>query len=423
MLRRQFLQLSTVAASWLMLPSQVQAASNYRGPLWIFIHASGGWDPTSLCDPKANNLTAPQGGPMNSFSPAQVNTVAGTNISYANLTSNEGYSFSTFFEKYGQDLLVVNGIDAQTNGHSSGTRYVWSGNLSRQTPSMGALFASSLLAESPLALIHFGGYDFTGGLVPATRLSNSGTTSLIEKLAYPNKSGSSSFYSDDIFSYIKSSSENRTSSLSRSTSFSTTANELDNFSVSNIQSEKLKYFHSFLTGTTPSGGMRERARLAMASYRAGLTSSLNLSIGGFDTHSNHEINHIRQLGRLLDGIDDIVAEATSQGMKDSITIVVGSEFGRTRGYNNNDVRGKDHWPVSSMMFMGAGIRGGRTIGATTDVHKVKSINPNTLELDPNGINMTPAHINKALRKLAGLGSNGFINQNFPINVEDLDLFS
>ena len=44
-----------------------------------------------------------------------------------------------------------------------------------------------------------------------------------------------------------------------------------------------------------------------------------------------------------------------------VVVVVASDFGRTR-YNGDG--GKDHWPITSMMMMGAGISGGRVIGQT-----------------------------------------------------------
>ena len=31
-----------------------------------------------------------------------------------------------FYEEFQNDLLVVNGIDVQTNGHEQGTRAIWS---------------------------------------------------------------------------------------------------------------------------------------------------------------------------------------------------------------------------------------------------------------------------------------------------------
>ena len=428
MLRRNFLKLSSVAAAWLVLPQAVQAGtSNYSGPLWIFVHAGGGWDPTSLCDPKGSGITAPTNPPtpMNrNFSTAGIRTSnSAPDIKYAPLTG-DGYNFSTFFDTYGKDLLIINGIDAQTNGHSTGTRYAWSGNLSRQTPSMGALFAATLMTDSPLSFITFGGYDFTGGLIPATRLNN---TSVIKDLAYPNLKGSTAFYSDSTLANIQQSNVNRSSLLISKLPFASSRNALNEFNISSKQAEKIQDFQTILASTVSVNGetsMRRRARIAMASYRAGLTVSLNLTSGGFDTHSNHDVNHTRRLGHLLRGIDEVVQEAQAQGISNNIRIIVGSEFGRTRGYNNSVPEGKDHWPVTSMMFMGTGIRGGRVIGESTDEHVVRGINPNTLEVDDSqGINITPAHINKALRKLAGVDSSNFIQQNFPIDAEDLDLFS
>ena len=34
-------------------------AADYRGKLFVFVQADGGWDPTSFCDPKANTPGEP----------------------------------------------------------------------------------------------------------------------------------------------------------------------------------------------------------------------------------------------------------------------------------------------------------------------------------------------------------------------------
>ncbi|MDQ7068441.1 MAG: DUF1501 domain-containing protein [Sulfurimonas sp.] len=67
----------------------------------------------------------------------------------------------------------------------------------------------------------------------------------------------------------------------------------------------------------------------MAGYKAGLTASVNISIGGFDTHGNHDANHIPRLARLLKGVDLLKQEAINQGIADNVIFVIGSEFGRT----------------------------------------------------------------------------------------------
>ena len=55
--RRDFLKLCSLSSMALVAPWAVPLAragegDGYDGPLWINVHAGGGWDPTSLCDPK-----------------------------------------------------------------------------------------------------------------------------------------------------------------------------------------------------------------------------------------------------------------------------------------------------------------------------------------------------------------------------------
>ena len=161
----------------------------------------------------------------------------------------------------------------------------------------------------------------------------------------------------------------------------------------------------------------------MAGYKAGLTASVNINFGSFDTHGNHDATHIPRLARLLKGVDLLKQEAENQGISDNVIFVIGSEFGRTPGYNSGN--GKDHWSVSSMMFMGKGITGGRVVGASTHRHDALKVNPTTLAVDENGINITYAHINKAMRKLAKIENNQLLTQYYPLagTIEDLDIFS
>ena len=57
-----------------------------------------------------------------------------------------------------------------------------------------------------------------------------------------------------------------------------------------------------------------------------------------------------------------------------MVIMVGSDFGRGKGYNGvNAGDGKDHWPVSSAMFLSGNagmIGGGRVIGGTNDIDQL-----------------------------------------------------
>ena len=74
------------------------------------------------------------------------------------------------------------------------------------------------------------------------------------------------------------------------------------------------------------------------------------------------------------------------------------------------------------MLMGAGIQGNRVIGASDGGHVPFTVNPQSLELDPDGIRITPGHVQRALRKLSGVYATE-VDQMFPLPVEDLPLFT
>lgn len=448
MIRRDFLKYTSLAAAALLLPTPAKAETSYDGPLWFFIHASGGWDPTSLCDPKGREKTVMKNGspsPMNrTYGQADIKTATNSTIRYAPLTGR-GYAFETFFEKYGKDLLVLNGIDCQTNGHSDGTRYQFSGHLSQTYPSIAALIAGIKMPQSPLSFLTYGGYDFTDGLVPATRVSNTG---VIGKLALPNQlsaSSSSTYQSASTLSRILEAKAAREEVISGRQSIGSVRNAISQYmqahsNASDLQ-KVLNYFDTAELNPTPSTAMGRNARFAMAAFKAGLTVSVNMRSGGFDTHGNHDNSvtsgnadditgdhnndHIGRMGDLLKGVDEIMQEASLQGISDRVVIVIGSDFGRTPGYNGGN--GKDHWPVGSMMLMGSGINSsgsGKVIGASSDSHAPKSLDLQTLTVDEaNGSTITYAHINKALRKLAGIDAHPLIQQHYQINAEDLPLFA
>ena len=160
--------------------------------------------------------------------------------------------------------------------------------------------------------------------------------------------------------------------------------------------------------------------LALASYKAGITVSATLSAGGFDTHGNHDANHIPALGRIWDGVDFLMEEAQRLDIADKVVVVIGSDFGRTPGYNGTN--GKDHWSITSMMLMGAGIRGNRVIGSTTERHHPNTIDPTTLGVVEDGIRITPGQVHLQLRKLAEVHGTE-LDTAYPLREDDIDFFS
>jgi hypothetical protein len=392
----------------------------------ITVSATGGWDPTSLIDPKGDAPRSDGLGPINNFSASEIKS-AGKLIyaPYSNIveppsTESAGH-MDNFFAKHSDRLLVINGIDTQTNGHDSGRRFVWSGKLEEGYPSVAALTAAPF-ADQPMAFISNGGYDFTASLVAPVRTSGAAT---FTQLAFPNSQFPEnenlldlSFFSEGSYSALDQAREARLSRLKVSESLPKRIQQLSQLEVVRSNEVELENLLEYLPEEV-SDGLKGQAEIALAAFASGLAVSANLSLGGFDTHGNHDEDQTTALTDLLDGLDHLWTQIEAQDLQDKVTVVIGSDFGRTPFYNTGD--GKDHWNITSIMAMGAGITGNRVIGATDEKFEALRLDPDTLEADPDGIIVTPQHIHRALRDFMEVPAD--LDNLFPISVESLALFN
>jgi len=480
MKRREFLKYAGLLGAGSVLPlapsMQLFAAQdNYTGPLWITIEARGGWDPTSFCDPKGysalnnpNDPDAPKR--INNYPssgiidiPRDINSpndvafrvapppdrfLLGGDLYYKYITNpvkKLQYSAEQFFKDYQSKLLVINGIDVKTLAHGDGQRNTWSGELGRGGfPNFGALVSGTLASTRPIPFLTNGGYSDGGGLVTPVRINTSGQAALAE-IAYPNRSASSatspSYFSSEVVDLIQQASAARLDDLDNAQYLPRIKAALSKLKTSRVTNVALQDFVDNLNSTElrPANTFRSyksyqmyfQGSVALSAYATGATAAAHISLSSFDTHSLHDENHHIRLMDLFEGIDAIVKEAEVRNLSDRIVVVIGSDFGRTNKYNTNASPGKNHWPITSMMFMGNNtqvIRGNRVIGSTDSLHKANTIDPVTLQDlaadNPNGVRITPAHIHRALRRLAGVDTSSAASSDFPLLTnEDIDFFS
>jgi hypothetical protein len=160
-------------------------------------------------------------------------------------------------------------------------------------------------------------------------------------------------------------------------------------------------------------GPRARAAMASLALKSGLSQVVVTSIApGMDTHFAGNAAHARLLGQ---GLELFVALLTDLrdtphpgggSMLDHTTVLAFSEFARYPVFNSYG--GKDHHSASSYLLVGAGIRGGAVVGATSDVGMVAM--PWDLTADrsaPEGVVLTPAHLGATVAAAAGLDPEGF----------------
>lgn len=443
--RRSFLKIAAMTGLAVAAPRTARAALNpYKGPFYVMISARGGWDPTYLCDPK------PKGGPFNRIYDYNPDADKAGNIRFANIALdpklvNDPLSLpyllgnAAFFGKHAANLLVINGLNMQTNNHDRGVTTTWSGRGDGNYPNFAALVAATKAPSHPLTFISSGGYDGTGNLIPVTRLNS---VASFRKLAEPNRidptnaKNLGTYVPDATYARIMAAQQARLDGFKAAQHLprvETSAGQLYTArgNLDALSSVELPDTLVMLPGELfDLQRMMQQTQLAVAAFKAGLAVGVNLELGGFDTHANHDIAQVRQLAKLLKGIDYVVEQATAAGIYSDMMIMVGSDFGRGKGYNGvNPGDGKDHWPVSSAMFLSGDpdmIGAGRLIGATDDTDQLPlPVDPDTLGTleadDDSGVVLTAGHIHLALREMAGVSA-GAPAQKFKLAGEILPIF-
>lgn len=391
--RRDFLKLAAWSGLCVVTPTSLlsrraeAALEPYDGPLFVALNASGGWDPTFLCDPKGINDI------NQSYKEGDILTAG--NIKFAPVGNHKG-----FFETYHKELLVFNGVDMSTNSHNPGQRYAWTGRLDNAGyPTFTALVAAAKAPGLPLSYLSFGGYDATGNVIPLARISNPQPIGMLANADFINADTNRPYQSeavrDHIDKAIQARHEAHHSHLPRVEGAQST------LFTARLSAAELKRITQYLPETMPEDQLQRQAIVALAAYKAGLCVGVNLVMGGFDTHDDHDNRQIPRQTTLLDGADYLLKQAEALGLREKIVMLIGSDFARTPRYNTGN--GKDHWSVGSMMVLGPGIKGNRVIGATNEEQKARPFNLDTLQVDENvTTRLRPEHIHASLRRLAGI---------------------
>jgi Protein of unknown function (DUF1501) len=92
----------------------------------------------------------------------------------------------------------------------------------------------------------------------------------------------------------------------------------------------------------------------------------NGGAGAWDAHSGLKDGHSSLCGQVDQPIAALLKDLKQRGLLDETLVVIGTEFGRTPGFQNSD--GRDHHPYGfSVALAGGGVKGGIAHGATDEI--------------------------------------------------------
>ena len=411
-MRRDFLKACAATGLGLAAPLRLGARAKdepYPGPYYVVFNASGGWDTTYLMDPKGVN------GINRLFKRDDILTKGAHTFAPVKKHIKGGTANEDFYAEFGDELLTFNGLDYSVNNHSPGARYMATGKLdSTDYPTFAALVAACRGPDCPLAFLTFGNYSATGNLTAMSRvpylpslrkIANADGVEGNERSPYHDK-----FALDRIEAALREA--NATATDKRLPRAERGENMLY---AAQVNSKALQRVTQYIPATVPKERLAQQAEIALASFKAGVCVSANLSIGQFDSHANNDADQMKLIPEFLAGIAYTVRRAGELKIREQLVVVIQSEMGRTPDYNAGN--GKDHWSIGSVMFMGRGIKGNRVLGATDDKQFAVPFDPAALKTDKaKGIRVRPEHVHETLREFAGVADHP-ASKKFPLGVK------
>jgi hypothetical protein len=286
-------------------------------------------------------------------------------------------------------------------------------------PTFAALVAACRGPECPLAFLTFGNYSATGNLVAMSRvpylpslkrIANADAVEGNERSPYHDK-----FASDRIEEALRNQHAvaNAANAIPRLPRSDRSENMLY---AAQVNSKALQRVTQYIPATSPKERLSQQAEIALASFKAGVCVSANLTIGQFDSHANNDTDQMKLIPEFLAGIAYTIRRAGELKIREQLVVIVQSEMGRTPDYNTGN--GKDHWSIGSVMFIGRGIKGNRVIGATDAKQFAVPLDTQTLKLDKEkGVRVRPEHVHESLREYAGIADHPFAKK-FPLGVPE-----
>lgn len=391
---------AALPAAGLLTPSLSRASG--PGGRFLFVFAPGGWDPTRVFEPSF-------GRPGVSMEPEAERWTLG-DLQVVDHPARP--AVRSFFASYADRCAVLSGVLVRSIAHEICTEIALTGT----TGGFGADWATRIGASSAegytLPSLVLSGPSFPGDQVFASaRTGGSGQLqSLIDGRAL-NASrqpvqGLSRSEEAVLDRYLLRRARGRSMAEGGELDRALSADILRGHEkIADLK--ELRYDMRFSTGP----GFDEQARVAVDALSSGTSRCVSMAYAGtqgvlgWDTHANNDPEQSALFEGLFTGLGGLLALLdTTPGpsggsLADETTVVVLSEMGRTPALNG--LNGKDHWPYTSVMLLGAGISGGRTLGGYDDLYYGRPIDPNTGELGGSAV-LSAESVGATLLLLAGL---------------------
>ncbi len=372
----------------------------------VMVLAQGGWDTTYALDPKTQS--------------AKIDVPVGAKRMFGNLDVFADASrpnVTSYFNKYADQTAIVRGISVASVAHQECLKRMATGTRNETNPDMGAIIAHDNGNDLPLPYLilgdtaYAGPYAVSAGRVGAT---NQIVTLLDPAQAYLTNGRAplaTTNAEDAILQRYQTATSNRMKATRGAMGYN--RKRVDDFGESIRRGKQLQGVRAGFGARGRNLSLTNQVDLAIDALSTDISQAVMINTRlAWDTHDNntdqqamHETT-FAGMTRLLDGLAAKPGRTAGSTMLDDTVVVCFSEFSRTPKINS--AQGKDHWPVTSAVVVGAGVKGGRAYGASTDGLEAAKVDFATGAVSASGLTMMSNHFVGGVLKLCGVDVNAHL---------------
>lgn len=391
--RRELLTYAGAAGLISVLPTPNLARAAASGPKrrLIMVYARGGWDPTLILDPKTQSTS--------------VDVSTGARKMFGNLPVFSDPAtrpnVDAFFTKHASSAAIVRGISVASVVHAECQKRMATGTRDETNADMGAIVAHDHGNDLPLPYLILGETAYAGPYAAsAGRVGNSNQIIALLDPAQAYQTGGRPILAptateEAALAAYSAAGIERTRMTRGATGYN--KKRIDDFASSIERGKRLQPLRGSLGTRGRTLALTDQIDLALEALNGGVSQTAMLSTRvSWDDHDDitdqvptAEMTYAG-LTHLMDQLK--ARNSTLQAgtkMIDDTVVLCFSEFGRTPKKNANG--GKDHWPVTAALVMGAGIKGGRAFGATNGGLEAQMIDFATGAASTSGRTLMSSH--------------------------------
>ncbi len=399
--RRDLVRLALGGLAGALAPARIARAASASDRKFLFLFCAGGWDTSTVFAPAGpGSIVAVE---------ADVTEATVGGIRFVDSAARP--SVRSYFERWGGQTCIVNGIEVRSVTHERCRQLALTGSGSLGVPDWPTRLAAAATGAPALPHLVVSGPVYPGSsLASVVRVGDDGQLpDLVSGAALARSvqavSGPSVAAAAAQDAFLR----RRIAALGgadpgRAAFLGGYAGALDQEARVVALGDSLRF------GLDASGCERDLvadAAVVFDAFALGASRCAMLRYDGWcgegwDTHREIEMQSVNfeDLFRYLDGILSALDGRTSQSggrLADEVTLVVFSEMGRAPQINAWG--GKDHWTFTSCMLVGAGVRGDQVIGGYDDVALGQPIHLGTGGVSEAGVSLLPGHLGATLLAL------------------------